>query len=112
MVAYSLDIELPKHVWDHPTMQEMSRAIVDILAWTNVRFPLSISFRSRSADVNIIAGALLIQCVLPVRSTGRHSNVLAHLLPEGASERRFPQPRIRHYARARLRAPNRHRRPH
>ena len=37
MVEYSLDIQIPENVWDHPILQEMSKAAVDIMACSNVR---------------------------------------------------------------------------
>ena len=37
MVEYSLDLQIPEHVWDHPILQEMSKAVIDIMTWPNVR---------------------------------------------------------------------------
>ena len=37
MVEYSLDLQIPEHVWDHPILQEMSKAAIDIMTWPNVR---------------------------------------------------------------------------
>ena len=41
MVEYSLDIKVPEHVWDHPMLREMSKAVIDIMTWPNVRLSLS-----------------------------------------------------------------------
>ncbi|KAH9856154.1 terpenoid synthase [Lenzites betulinus] len=35
MVEYSLDLQIPGYVWDHPVLQEMSKAVVDIMTWPN-----------------------------------------------------------------------------
>ncbi|KAI1795405.1 terpenoid synthase [Ganoderma leucocontextum] len=35
MVEYSLDLQIPEHVWDHPILQEMSKAVIDIMTWPN-----------------------------------------------------------------------------
>ena len=37
MVEYSLDLQIPEYVWDHPILQEMSKAVIDIMTWPNVR---------------------------------------------------------------------------
>ncbi len=37
MVEYSLDLQIPEYVWDHPVLQEMSKAVIDIMTWPNVR---------------------------------------------------------------------------
>ena len=36
MVEYSLDLNIPEHVWDNPVLQEMSKAVIDIMTWPNV----------------------------------------------------------------------------
>ncbi|KAI0753658.1 terpenoid synthase [Fomes fomentarius] len=35
MVEYSLDLQIPEYVWDHPILQEMSKAVIDIMTWPN-----------------------------------------------------------------------------
>ncbi|OBZ74511.1 Alpha-muurolene synthase [Grifola frondosa] len=35
MVEYSLDLQVPEFVWDHPILQEMSKAAIDIMTWPN-----------------------------------------------------------------------------
>lgn len=37
MVEYSLDLQIPEYVWEHPVLQEMSKAVIDIMTWPNVR---------------------------------------------------------------------------
>ncbi len=36
MVEYSLDLQIPEYVWDDPILQEMSKAVIDIMTWPNV----------------------------------------------------------------------------
>ena len=36
MVEYSLNLEIPEHVWDHPILQEISKAVIDLMTWPNV----------------------------------------------------------------------------
>ncbi|KAI0705976.1 terpenoid synthase [Cerioporus squamosus] len=35
MVEYSLDLKIPEYVWNHPILQEMSKAVIDIMTWPN-----------------------------------------------------------------------------
>ncbi|RDX42205.1 terpenoid synthase [Lentinus brumalis] len=35
MVEYSLDLQIPEYVWDDPILQEMSKAVIDIMTWPN-----------------------------------------------------------------------------
>ncbi|KAH9886928.1 terpenoid synthase [Cubamyces lactineus] len=35
MVEYSLDLQIPEYVWEHPVLQEMSKAVIDIMTWPN-----------------------------------------------------------------------------
>ncbi|EJF60235.1 terpenoid synthase [Dichomitus squalens] len=35
MVEYSLDLQIPEYVWDDPVLQEMSKAVIDIMTWPN-----------------------------------------------------------------------------
>ena len=37
MVEYSLDLDVPDYVFDHPTIRAMSDATTDIMTWPNVR---------------------------------------------------------------------------
>lgn len=37
MVEYSLDLQIPEHVWDHPVLDGLSKAAIDIMTWPNVR---------------------------------------------------------------------------
>jgi len=36
MIEYSLDIDLPDHVFEHPTIRAMSDATNDLMTWPNV----------------------------------------------------------------------------
>ncbi len=36
MVEYSLDLQIPEYVWEHPILQQMSKAVIDIMTWPNV----------------------------------------------------------------------------
>ena len=44
MVEYSLDLNIPEHVWDNPVLQEMSKAVIDIMTWPNVRTPTAVTY--------------------------------------------------------------------
>ncbi|EMD32747.1 hypothetical protein CERSUDRAFT_24251, partial [Gelatoporia subvermispora B] len=35
MVEYSLDLQIPEHVWDHPILDGLSKAAIDIMTWPN-----------------------------------------------------------------------------
>ncbi|KAI0334296.1 terpenoid synthase [Cubamyces sp. BRFM 1775] len=35
MIEYSLDLQIPEYVWEHPVLQEMSKAVIDIMTWPN-----------------------------------------------------------------------------
>lgn len=52
MVEYSLDLQIPEYVWDHPILQEMSKAVIDIMTWPNVRAILSCCSQQHSYQVS------------------------------------------------------------
>ncbi|PIL24732.1 terpene synthase [Ganoderma sinense ZZ0214-1] len=35
MIEYSLDLRIPEDVWDHPILQDMSNALIDLMTWPN-----------------------------------------------------------------------------
>ena len=35
MVEYSLDLQIPEFVWDHPVLDGLSKAAIDIMTWPN-----------------------------------------------------------------------------
>ena len=100
MVEYSLDLQIPEYVWDHPVLQEMSVAVIDIMTWPNVRG------RGSSASITThqtSTGSLLVQCEF--HSVPRRRKCLAKGLinpKERASRWRFPEPRVLHHGRTRL----------
>ena len=60
MVEYSLDLDMPAHVFEDPVVKAMSDAAIDIMTWPNVRpfyFPMSDNHSWSSS------GSLLIQCM-------------------------------------------------
>ena len=96
MVEYSLDLQIPEYVWDHPILQEMSKAVIDIMTWPNVSwycFPT-------------VADADAYHCYsdrISVRLMHVHNMffsiqpVVLTLLTEGAGGRGFPKPRVLYY---------------
>ncbi|KAH8102071.1 terpenoid synthase [Cristinia sonorae] len=46
MVEYSLDINIPEGIWDHPILVAMSKAVIDIMTWPNDL----ISFNKEQSD--------------------------------------------------------------
>ncbi|KAI9061898.1 terpenoid synthase [Trametes sanguinea] len=68
MVEYSLDLQIPKHVWEHPVLQEMSTAIVDIMTWPNDLC----SFNKEQADGDY---QNLVFCIMLERDTDLQSAV-------------------------------------
>ncbi|KAL4244153.1 Terpene synthase [Abortiporus biennis] len=57
MVEYSLDCQIPAHVWDHPVMYAISRAVIDIMTWPND----ILSFNKEQADGDL---SNLVVCVM------------------------------------------------
>ncbi|KAI0786948.1 isoprenoid synthase domain-containing protein [Abortiporus biennis] len=58
MVVYSIDADIPNHVWYHPTMIEISKAVIDIMTWPNDLC----SFNKEQADgdyQNLVACVML-----------------------------------------------------
>ena len=37
MVEYSLDLDIPDHVFENPIVKAMSKATTDMMTWSNVR---------------------------------------------------------------------------
>ncbi|EMD32753.1 hypothetical protein CERSUDRAFT_126560 [Gelatoporia subvermispora B] len=35
MIEYSLDLQIPEFVWDHPVLEGLSKAAIDIMTWPN-----------------------------------------------------------------------------
>ncbi|KAH9925665.1 terpenoid synthase [Epithele typhae] len=63
MVEYSLDLQIPEYVWDHPILQEMSKAVIDIMTWPNDLC----SFNKEQADSDF---QNLVFCVMIERDCG------------------------------------------
>ncbi|OSD03851.1 terpenoid synthase [Trametes coccinea BRFM310] len=62
MVEYSLDLQIPEHVWEHPVLQEMSKAMIDIMTWPNDLC----SFNKEQADGDF---QNLVFCIMVERGT-------------------------------------------
>ncbi|KAI0363928.1 terpenoid synthase [Pilatotrama ljubarskyi] len=68
MVEYSLDLQIPEYVWDHPVLQEMSKAVIDIMTWPNDLC----SFNKEQADGDF---QNLVFCIMIERDTDLQSAV-------------------------------------
>ncbi|KAH9886929.1 terpenoid synthase [Cubamyces lactineus] len=68
MVEYSLDLQIPEYVWEHPVLQEMSKAVIDIMTWPNDLC----SFNKEQADGDF---QNLVFCIMLERDTGLQSAV-------------------------------------
>jgi len=60
MVEYSLDLDIPDHVFEHPIVQAMSDATTDIMTWPNV----SLQFLHLNEVTELPIGSLFLQCML------------------------------------------------
>lgn len=96
MVEYSLDLQIPEHVWDHPILQEMSKAVIDIMTWPNVSrycFPVT-----ADADAYHCYSDRTFVLLMYVRGVFISIQSIFLTLPtEGAGGWRFPKPRLLHY---------------
>ncbi|KAI0334297.1 terpenoid synthase [Cubamyces sp. BRFM 1775] len=68
MVEYSLDLQIPEHIWNHPVLQEMSKAVIDIMTWPNDLC----SFNKEQADGDF---QNLVFCIMIERDTDLQSAV-------------------------------------
>ncbi|KAI0655721.1 terpenoid synthase [Cubamyces menziesii] len=68
MVEYSLDLQIPENVWEHPVLQEMSKAVIDIMTWPNDLC----SFNKEQADGDF---QNLVFCIMIERDTDLQSAV-------------------------------------
>ncbi|CDO69934.1 hypothetical protein BN946_scf184836.g8 [Trametes cinnabarina] len=59
MVEYSLDLQIPEHVWEHPVLQEMSKAMIDIMTWPNDLCSFNVR---RSAPTHLLTLSNRVPC--------------------------------------------------
>ena len=63
IAEYSLDLDIPDHVFEHPIVKAMSNATSDMMAWANVR-RLTVSDSGVTCTTkSFLLGPLFLQCM-------------------------------------------------